>query len=397
MTTRIPSAIAQWHESPGSGAATALERLVASKTVDGYWVLTPTPPVGAVRGAFVPQPDGTLLLLTNKSGRYITRRADGNLLFYGHEPGTLLVRYSAGDLASLSNLTVARATTATYRDVAGYVRTSPANTLRDGHYVGAVRTTLLEEARTNLLLDGHEIGPQWELGNITTSTDGTLGPDGITLARKLTTAGGPGSTMTQAVTSPATGPFTYSVFVKKGSNTGHGVRYGAYNIATGLDMYFISIDHDTATFTEDAATAANGSTRIVQLANGWLRVELTINEWTAGQSAAWYIGWSGSPSTGESVYAWGAELEAGVLATSLIPTVATPVTRAADVVTLAAVPAAAGGTTYMHYVNLATHLTVESVAPYDGAALVLPAGRAYRTLAIAKGTRTLTEMQALLA
>ncbi len=55
-------------------------------------------------------------------------------------------------------------TCATYVDAAGMVRVVPANVLRDAHYIGGVRTTLLEDATTNLCLQSENFGTTWAMG-----------------------------------------------------------------------------------------------------------------------------------------------------------------------------------------------------------------------------------------
>lgn len=66
--------------------------------------------------------------------------------------GGALFKLVAGD-ALPAGSTFTRTTTATYLDAAGAVQTAAINTLRDGHYIGGVRTILLEGARTNSLLN----------------------------------------------------------------------------------------------------------------------------------------------------------------------------------------------------------------------------------------------------
>jgi hypothetical protein len=68
--------------------------------------------------------------------------------------GILLEYVPGASLTDPITHTVTRATVANYRDVDGNAAQAASGALRDKHYVGTVRTTLLEQARSNLLDNG---------------------------------------------------------------------------------------------------------------------------------------------------------------------------------------------------------------------------------------------------
>lgn len=82
----VPHPVAQWTER--SDAATALQRLVPTKSAAGYWLFTPPVYAAPAPGAFIPHSDGFLVLQSGESGRLLTRRADGVVLLYAGTPNT---------------------------------------------------------------------------------------------------------------------------------------------------------------------------------------------------------------------------------------------------------------------------------------------------------------------
>lgn len=119
----------------------------------------------------------------------------------------LAFAYAAGD--SLANLgaTFTRASTATYIDSNGVLQTAATGVARDGHYIGGVRTLLLEGQRTNSFLNS---------GTPATHTSPSLVTGSYTLwlvgAGSIAVAAGT-ATITGAGTATAATPVTFTVTV----------------------------------------------------------------------------------------------------------------------------------------------------------------------------------------
>jgi hypothetical protein len=192
----------------------------------------------------------------------------------------------------------------------------------------AVRGLLVEEARTNLALRSQEFdNASWSKGtessvtaNQITSPDGTQNADLVTQLA--------GTNYVQQQVTVGTGTYTASVYAKAGTLTWLRVsiydsahREGFFNLSTG------------AVGTPDA-----GVTQSIQsVGSGWYRCIVTyttaaINPYISVYGTTGDTGTDANPGT---YYIWGAQLEAGAFATSLIPTTSASATRAADAVSLA--------------------------------------------------------------
>jgi hypothetical protein len=127
------------------------------------------------------------------------------------------------------------------------------------------------------------------------------------------------------------------------------------------------IDQGTAanrvrlTYATGALTVVSGTPTgtATSVGNGWWRVTITYTFPAIGAADTLVI----YPSTttgsiGENVFAWGAQLEVGAFATSYIPTVASTVSRSADVATMT-------GANFSTWYNQSEGTFVVASAPYS--------------------------------
>lgn len=220
---------------------------------------------------------------------------------------------------TLNVITATRAGVATFTDVNGLIASAPANTVRVDH-VDSVPMILVEPSATNLVTYSEDFGNSLYTKRNSTVTSGFSSPDGENNAFKLTATanegdvyfvlGGGGGT-TKAV----------SVFAKAASETseliiqelGYTGRSTKFNLNSG------------------AITSSNsaGTSTIENFGNGWFRCT-HIETYSSGQNTLAYAYRS---TTVDSLYLFGAQVETGSVATSLIPTSggdAAARTRAAD-------------------------------------------------------------------
>lgn len=161
---------------------------------------------------------------------------------------------------------------------------------------------LAEGARTNRCLQSQEFDDAvWVSGGggIAVDDQSTAAPNGTTTADTLTASGANG-TLIQDLGVVASADKTFSIWLKR--------KTGAGNIDLTLD--------GGSTWTTKTITAS------------WARYEIT--QTLADEDAGIRI-----VTSGDEVYAWGAQVETAPFASSYIPTVAAAVTRDADVLTYA--------------------------------------------------------------
>jgi hypothetical protein len=200
----------------------------------------------------------------------------------------------------------------------------------------APRGLLIEEARTNLLTYSEQFdNAAWTKVTVTATANTTTSPDGTVDADSLTASGGSAQHFINQSHSFISGTtYTLSVFAKK--NTLNGVQLTFGSGAFGTLPY--------ANFDLNAGTSftSNCTATLTNFGNGWYRCTMTATA-NATTSAGAVIGLARDTtearlatfsSDGNGIFIYGAQLEAGAFATSYIPTVASTVSRSADVATM---------------------------------------------------------------
>jgi len=233
--------------------------------------------------------------------------------------------------ASFTRATVGRAT-----NRIGLLAAKPANAARF-HFnpiTGVSEGLLVEAQRTNLWLWAADFdNVAWTKTNLTVTANSTAAPDGTTTADTLAATGADGD-VAQAVTIVAGRGVAVSVYAK--ANASSFLRLRLNDGTNTVECWFNLAAGTVGANTAGAGTLLFSQKTIVADPNGFWRCSLEVTSTTvttvtgsAGPAAAN----STAPANADSIFAWGAQLEAEATltnATSFIPTTSATVTRNAD-------------------------------------------------------------------
>jgi hypothetical protein len=217
---------------------------------------------------------------------------------------------------------------------------------------------LVEPAGTNLALqsDGLSVSGTWSITNstqVTANTTGTTDPAGSTLSDLIfcQASGNAAQGVNQSISISTSGTYTMSVFVKKASNFDWFRIQFQDATATAYQAYYNLVSGTLG------AVDAGSTATITSFGNGWYRVTHSRSTVTGNVVFGVRLANANSslavPCDGISgAFVFGAQLEAGSVATSYIPTTAGTGSRSADVISVSgAVSGSIGQTEGVLYIE----------------------------------------------
>jgi hypothetical protein len=245
--------------------------------------------------------------------------------------------YAGADVGTVADGTgynFTRASAKYYTNSDGTLRLIPSGELPIGD-----RGTLIEGARTNLLLRSQEFdNASWTKSNATVTANSVTAPDGTMTADVMVdvvSAGQPLIAQAQNITNTA---HSYTVFVKKPA--GSAADWVDLRIVDGGNARNCYVNLSDGTI---GSVGTDSRASVESLGDGWWRIthhrDVIIS--TTALSCRIYpatgngvTAWTGTGV--DTLYLWGAQLEAGSFPSSPIPTTSSSATRAADVLTYTA-------------------------------------------------------------
>lgn len=240
------------------------------------------------------------------------------------QPSVTLLRYAPGD--TITGEIFTRSLTGYQINAAGAPVSKGVNVKRDGHYIGGVRSLLLEDTRTNNLIKANDFSNAAYAKVTMTVTTGVADPTGATAACTLTATGANAEAYQRAADAASLVRIS-SVWIRRRTGTGN-VR---------------------------VLSADGTGSQIVAVTGTWAR-------YNPAASAASVQRWGGVrlDTNGDAVDVWLCDNEDGSFITSEIITDTVAATRGADLYSLPFTIPPTELTVYVKFVELGT------IAPANG-------------------------------
>jgi hypothetical protein len=244
---------------------------------------------------------------------YPLTRSTSRFRFFGASGPSFALDFVNGTNALDPRVTFTRASTATFFDSAGVLTSAAVDAPRFDYDPStlAAQGLLIEESRTNSLWYSEEFGniAGWGTAGTapTITTNSTTSPSGTLTADTITFAAADSRIQNEALLSFTAGlSYTITLYAK--------------SVGTSLNKIRLALFDGTQQNTSDF-TVSN---------TAWTRLTVTFVAANTTAVGRMQIR-NATDNLANSLYIWGAQLEAGAFPTSYIPTTTTALTRAADV------------------------------------------------------------------
>ena len=237
------------------------------------------------------------------------------------------------------DLSVTRATTATRVNSAGLIESVASNVPRLDYTNSTCPSILVEPQRTNLATYSEETNNIiWNAFLCTVTANNLISPNGTQNADTVTTTAN-NSFLGRAIVIPIDGAtYTQSIFAKWVSG------YELFKFRTALTGG-VSVAKETVFNLRTGAVISSDTTyKVENYGNGWFRFSHQITNNSTNVAFNYQIFPTNESTQTQSASFWGMQSEIGSYATSYIPTVASAVTRNADVISKTGISSLIGQT-----------------------------------------------------
>ena len=253
-------------------------------------------------------------------------------------------------LGASGDFNITRATTATRVNANGLIESVASGIPRLDYPLGGGCPALLVEPQSQNVarfvnqMTGQDFPSASGGLTITTGSTDFLAPNGASGSITKYVGGAASGDTQQAyyvggsITASASGVHTFSLFVKAGATNPLNfcaIQFALFTGASGTATSYFSLA---------SGTALTAGASIQNYGNGWYRIisapytiasgDLTGNVVFIFAEANNDFSWPASGALNLTAYTWGAQMEAGSIATSYIPTTTAAVTRNADVISV---------------------------------------------------------------
>lgn len=237
------------------------------------------------------------------------------------------------------------------------LESTASGTIRDRHFIGSTRTTLLEQSRDNLVVQSDALATGWTATGTVVATDAVGTYAGRPFSR---IAGGDGGVLYRVVTLPGNGSKGVSCLIKQdGSNSGFSF-IALYDDSAGVYRCHIKYTVSAAGVVTAEVQGGIGSLRQVEaLGDGVYRIWASAAGTIAANTNRIYANDDVS-STLTSVLMSGVQVEDAQGPSSLIPTTTVAVTRAGDSLSFPFVPQPQEMTVYIKFIEQGSILTADA-------------------------------------